>query len=89
MVRDLVLDQEDQETPDDALSDDEKAYRAEKAKKASDLARILSGSMVMYIEWPHIDRRFTELYATMPGRYMKHWASRSESDGDVNLAETE
>lgn len=89
MVRDLVLDQEDQAEPEDDLSDDEKAYRAERAKRTSDLARILAGSMVMYIEWPHIDRRFTQLYGTMAGRYMKHWASRSETDGDPNLVESE
>jgi antitoxin component YwqK of YwqJK toxin-antitoxin module len=88
MVRDLILDQEDQAEPDEDLSDDEKAYRAERQKRTGDLARILSGSMVMYIEWPHIDRRFTELYATMAGRYMKHWASRSDDDGDPNLVES-
>ena len=90
MVRDLILDQEDTEPVDeDDLSDDEKAYRSERAKRQGDLARILAGSMVMYIEWPHIDRRFTELYATMAGRYMKHWASRSEDDGDPSAAETD
>lgn len=92
MVRDLILDQENgarDDADDDDLSDDEKVRRAEQKKKESDLARILSGSMVMYIEWPHIDRRFTQLYATMAGRYMKHWASRSESDGDPSLTEQE
>jgi len=90
MVRDLILDQEDTEPVDEEdLSDEDKAWRAERAKRQSDLARILAGSMVMYIEWPHIDRRFTELYATMAGRYMKHWASRSEDDGDPNLVESE
>ena len=90
MVRDLILDEIDTEPVDEEdLSDEEKAYRTERAKRQSDLARILAGSMVMYIEWPHIDRRFTELYATMAGRYMKHWASRGEDDGDPNLVESE
>ena len=84
MVRDLIIDQED-----DAQPVDEADLGTEEAKRTRDLARILSGSMVMYIEWPHIDRRFTQLYGTMAGRYMKQWASRSESDSDVSLAETD
>ncbi len=90
MVRDLILAQENgaqDDIADEDLSDEERARKAEQTKKEGDLARILAGSMVMYIEWPHIDRRFTELYATMAGRYMKHWASRSESDGDPSLTE--
>jgi hypothetical protein len=39
----------------------------------------------MYIEWPHIDRRFKQVYATMAGRYAKHWAGRSDSDADPSL----
>ena len=69
VVRDLILDQE----TDDA------------DKSTSDLTRVLAGSMVMYIEWPHIDRRFKQVYATMAGRYAKFWAERSESDGNPNL----
>ena len=43
--------------------------------------------MAMYIEWPHIDRRFKQVYATMAGRYAKFWASRSETDGDPSLGD--
>jgi len=35
MVRDLILDQEDQAEPDEDLSDYDKTYRAEKTKRAS------------------------------------------------------
>ena len=69
VIRDLILDQEEDQA----------------SAGNADLARVLAGSMAMYIEWPHIDRRFKQVYATMAGRYSKHWAARSESDGDPNL----
>jgi len=75
-VRDVILDQEE----DVARDEDDK-----RVKQDADLARVLAGNMAMYIEWPHIDRRFKQVYATMAGRYMKHWASRSENDGDPRL----
>lgn len=86
-VRKLVLNQEDDAMPSEPAADDADADPAAKLA-TDDLARVLSGHMAMYIEWPHIDRRFRQVYATMPGRYMKEWASRSEDDGDVNLRET-
>jgi hypothetical protein len=51
------------------------------------MTHVLAGSMAMYIEWPHIDRRFKQVYATMAGRYAKFWAERSEGDGNPNLDE--
>jgi hypothetical protein len=84
IVRQLVIDQEDDvPTADDAdLDADEIARRKAIALEKSDLARILAGSMAMYVEWPHIDRRFTQLYATMAGRYVENWANRSGADDD-------
>ncbi len=76
MVRDLILDQEEDIARDDADG---------QAKQNADLARVLAANMAMYIEWPHIDRRFKQVYATMAGRYAKHWVARSESDGDPSL----
>jgi hypothetical protein len=98
MVRDLIIDQED-DVPqaDDADADDNDdnnnvdpetaAYRKRKQLERTDLAHLLAGNMAMYIEWPHIDRRFKQVYATMAGRYAKHWASRGDQDGDPNLDE--
>ena len=58
---------------------------AEDKLRTDDLARVLAGNMAMYIEWPHIDRRFKQVYDTMPGRYAMAWTSRnSDSDDDVN-----
>jgi len=71
VVRDLVLEQEQ----DDG------------EQKDTDMTRVLAGSMAMYIEWPHIDRRFKQVYATMAGRYAKFWAERGEGDGNPNLDE--
>jgi hypothetical protein len=70
-VRDLILDQEED--------------REDNKDATKDLTRILAGSMAMYIEWPHIDRRFKQVYATMAGRYSMHWSGRSDTDGDPNL----
>ncbi len=83
-VRKLVLDQEDDAMPPPPAADDAEPVDPQDKLATEDLTRILSGHMAMYIEWPHIDRRFQQVYATMPGRYMKEWASRSESDADVN-----
>ncbi len=79
-VRQLVLNQEDDALPsehDDSMEQ----------LDTDDLTRVLSAHMAMYIEWPHIDRRFQQVYATLPGRYMKDWTSRSDSDGDVNAGD--
>lgn len=80
-VRKLVLGQEDDAMPADADPDES----AEDKLRTDDLARVLAGNMAMYIEWPHIDRRFKQVYETMPGRYEMDWANRnSETDDDVN-----
>ncbi|MEO7094197.1 MAG: hypothetical protein ABI175_13160, partial [Polyangiales bacterium] len=84
-VRNLVLGQEDDAMPADANAEEQSA---EDKLRTDDLARVLAGNMAMYIEWPHIDRRFKQVYDTMPGRYAMDWASRnSESDDDVSYVE--
>jgi len=80
MVRDLILTQEE---GDGDQSDSAIAERARQRLEASDLVRVLAGHMAMFIEWPHIDRRFDEVYATMAGRYTAHWASYSEELDNV------
>lgn len=86
-VRKLVLGQEDDAMPADEDAGDQSA---EAKLGTEDLARVLAGHMAMYIEWPHIDRRFKQVYATMPGRYAMDWAGRSsETDDDVNYQEPE
>jgi hypothetical protein len=83
-VRKLVLGQEDDAMP----ADDEEEPSAADKLRTDDLARVLAGNMAMYIEWPHIDRRFAQVYDTLPGHYSQDWASRnSETDDDVNYVE--
>ncbi len=44
----------------------------EDARKLDDLPELLAANMVWYIEWPHIDRRFIQLFRTVPG----YWRGR-------------
>ena len=59
-VREAVLDQSDDATGEDA-----------KPEKPD--AKLLAEHMSMYIEWPHIDGKFVELYGTMAGRVTWNW----------------
>jgi len=42
-------------------------------ESSKDLIQVLAKHMGTYLEWPHIDRAFTDLFATMPGRYTWNW----------------
>jgi hypothetical protein len=71
-VRDLVLDSEQYRgtSKDDAH------------KTAGDLARVLAAYTIGYLEWPHVDGRFTQVFATMAGRMPWEWAGGArEADG--------
>ena len=35
--------------------------------KTQDLAKILAANMTWYIEWPHIDGRFVDVFSTLAG----------------------
>jgi hypothetical protein len=83
-VRDLILDQEEDATPsqEHGQSEEEKAWAKAQKLERADLAHLLAGNMAMYIEWPHIDRRFEQVYETMPGRFSADWASFSDQMKD-------
>jgi hypothetical protein len=66
-VRSAVLREE---VPEEALSDSDR----ENLKRAGDMTRVLEENMSMYLEWPHIDRRFVELFRRMAGRKFVAWA---------------
>ncbi len=76
-VRSAVLGEE---LPDADLSDSDR----ENLKKASDMARLLEENMNMYLEWPHIDGLFVELFGRMAGRKTKVWV-----DGDPEAPEND
>jgi MORN repeat variant len=66
-VRSAVLHEE---LPEEDLSDSDR----ENLKRASDMARFLEENMGTYLEWPHIDGRFVELFKRMAGRKFTPWA---------------
>jgi hypothetical protein len=66
-VRSAVLHEE---IPEDQLSDTDR----ENLKRADDLTRVLEENMSMYLEWPHIDGRFVQLFQRMAGRKFTPWA---------------
>jgi hypothetical protein len=49
------------------------ALSAEDRARVADMTRILASNMSMYLEWPHIDGAFVQLFATLPGRVTWHW----------------
>jgi hypothetical protein len=66
---------------EDANEDDTDAPRA---PTDQDLAHILAENMTMYIEWPHIDGRFTALYSTMAGRITWNWTDGDPDRDEIN-----
>ncbi|MEJ7601672.1 MAG: hypothetical protein WKG01_27470, partial [Kofleriaceae bacterium] len=76
-VKRALLDEPDpaDRVLDPADADDARliAVRAQAELDATDLTRVLARHMVMYLEWPHIDGRFLEVFQTMAGRYHHTW----------------
>ena len=87
-IRAAVLKEEGIEDGDDApITDDDQDYvreRKERAQRMKDMAGVLQANMGMYVEWPHIDGKFVELYKAMPGRITWNW-----TDGDPEAREAE
>jgi hypothetical protein len=59
-VRDLVLGD------NQYLDDQDKA-------DAEDLTRVITTHMTFYVEWPHIDGRFIQVFRTLPGHVQRFW----------------
>ena len=55
-----------EDTANDSLTDEDKA-------KVADMTKVLADNMSMYLEWPHVDGAFTQVFATLPGRTTWHW----------------
>ena len=74
-------DPDDVPDPDDAEA---VARAAQAQREAGDLAIVLARHMVMYVEWPHVDGKFIDVFATMAGRYTQNWFDGDpERDGVV------
>lgn len=87
LVRDLILNQEEDVPADDSGSPDGKVDAETTVRnrlERDNLPHVLAGSMTMFIEWPHIDRRFKQVYETMAGRFSAHWAGYTEQMRDPN-----
>jgi hypothetical protein len=66
-VRAAALGDEPDEDPDEPLG----------------FSRVLADSMVDWIQWPHVDRLFVRAFATMPGRFTKHWVDPDPQEPEV------
>lgn len=40
---------------------------SEPAAADTDLTQLIASSMALDIEWPHVDRRFVQVFETLPG----------------------
>jgi hypothetical protein len=85
-VRELVLGEtgstnlEELEEPKPGEIEDQ--WQRANRLKATDLRRLLTAYTVRYVEWPHIDGRFAQLFETMAGRMWWEWAGgEPEADG--------
>ncbi|MBA2540720.1 MAG: hypothetical protein H0V17_13865 [Deltaproteobacteria bacterium] len=38
-----------------------------------DMTRVIAKHMSFYVEWPHIDGRFIQVFRTLPGHVVRHW----------------
>ena len=53
--------------PDEAAPEDQKAADVLGQGQVDDLSKVLAANMTWFIEWPHIDGRFTDVYASLAG----------------------
>jgi hypothetical protein len=54
------------------LTDDPKGRHGRDDDDTKDLMRVLALNMVWYVEWPHVDLRFVQMFHTVPG----YWAGK-------------
>ncbi len=74
-----LVDEPEPESEADSGPDRDQQLRT----SAKDLIQVLANHMGSYLEWPHIDHAFTDLFATMPGRYTWPWYSGDPRDYTV------
>jgi hypothetical protein len=54
----------------------------ERAGSTADLAKLLATSYGWYVEWPHIDGRFIQVFHTLPGYIDRSIAEEPEADAE-------
>lgn len=67
-------------TDEDATGDDEAETAQLGPEPAADLREVIAGGMGWYVEWPHIDGRFAQLYHTLPGSTISDLDDDSETN---------
>jgi hypothetical protein len=65
VVRDLVLGDYGGEGDDANANESDDARTAKEI--AADLTKVLASNMTWYVEWPHVDGRFMEVFKTLAG----------------------
>jgi hypothetical protein len=69
-MRKVALGEEtvaDATDPDAAAPEDQQAADLLGRGQVDDLSKVLAANMTWFIEWPHIDGRFTDVYASLAG----------------------
>lgn len=74
-VRKLVLGETTIDDADPTNDPDADEWKIARWKTVTDLTRVIKAHMAAYLEWPHIDRRFIDVFETMPGRRRCFWHS--------------
>jgi hypothetical protein len=64
-VRDVVLDEVDTSSMDD-----------DQRREHEDLVRLLRQHMTFYVEWPHVDGLFIDVFRTVPGHVVRLWSDQ-------------
>ncbi|HWO23352.1 MAG TPA: hypothetical protein VNO30_31645 [Kofleriaceae bacterium] len=83
-VREAELGDDYQRQDPDEPTDWELAREA----RAGSFARVLADNMAAWPQWPHVDGLFVRAFATMPGRFTKHWVDGDPQEQDVTAAVT-
>ena len=85
-VRQLALgeadvDDVDPDAVDDVIDPDETPGERGARLAESDHAHYLAAHMITYLEWPHVDGKFIDVFETMPGRRRCWWTDPCDEAG--------
>jgi hypothetical protein len=61
-------------------------WELEREAAAASFTRVLVDGMAAWREWPHVDRLFVGAFATMPGRFRKHWVDPDPQEPEAPAA---
>jgi len=77
--------EESEDPPDDPLTEPTELYQLDRDDRIGwqkDLRNLLATGTIAYVEWIHIDGRFSRVLRTLAGHYSWEWhSSENEADG--------